>query len=183
MLKYQKVDCKQLRLGKYEILYFSKKCQDSILLLKWLSLIKSKINVEVAMSSDREKPQILVFEDNPENQDILKRRLSKRGYEVHIAVSGDEGLAMLQSIGHTIDIILMDIQMPGPSGIEVTKMLKKNDQFKHIPVVAVSANIDYRKKEALEEVGFHDTFLKPIDFNRLFRSLSSILSSLSNKAG
>ena len=129
------------------------------------------------------KYEILVFEDNPENQDIMQRRLKKRGYIVHIACDGDAGLSILEKSYEDISLILMDIEMPGMNGIEVTKVIKKNESYRHIPVIAVSANIDYREKQTLNEIGFQDTFLKPVDFTRLFRSINNILLTSASKTG
>jgi two-component system cell cycle response regulator DivK len=130
----------------------------------------------------QEKFKVLVFEDNPENQDIIVRRLKKRGYEVHLAEDGQKGLSKLDSLKGAVDVILMDIQMPGMSGLEATEILKANEKTKFIPVIAVSANIDYREKSRYEDIGFHDTFLKPIDFSRLVRVLVDLSSSRKKSA-
>jgi CheY-like chemotaxis protein len=116
---------------------------------------------------------VLVIEDHVDTQRILKVRLKKRGYRPFIAGSAEEGLAIARSF-ETINIILMDLELPGKNGRDATRELKQDERTKHIPVIAVSSNIDYRKKDELDEIGFDALCLKPIDFDRLFRTIMSL---------
>lgn len=117
---------------------------------------------------------VLVFEDEENNQNIIMRRLMKRGYESLLATNGAEGLELAEK-AERIDIILMDFQMPGENGIEITRKLKANPKLADIPVIAVSANIDYKIKNELDDVGFDGYCLKPIDFDKLFRMMLGLL--------
>jgi two-component system cell cycle response regulator DivK len=81
--------------------------------------------------------QILIIEDNPSNLKLARICLEKDGYEVLTATDAEEGLAVLKK---TIpDMILMDLQLPGMDGLQLTSLLKKNPTTKNIIVLAVTA--------------------------------------------
>jgi two-component system cell cycle response regulator DivK len=83
-------------------------------------------------------PKILLVEDNEMNRDMLSRRLQHRGYEVIIAVDGQQGVAMAQS--EAPDLILMDMSLPVIDGWEATSALKAAPATKGIPVIALTAH-------------------------------------------
>ena len=82
--------------------------------------------------------KILLVEDNELNRDMLSRRLQRRGYEVVIAVDGQEGVALAQSeVPH---LILMDMRLPVLDGWEATRRLKAAHETKSIPIIALTAH-------------------------------------------
>ena len=81
---------------------------------------------------------ILIVEDNELNRDMLSRRLERRGFEVSIAVDGQEGLDMIKS--KRPDLVLMDMDLPIIDGWEATRQCKNNEATKHIPVIALTAH-------------------------------------------
>ena len=123
-----------------------------------------------------EKIVALVCEDDPADRALIAKRLIKRKYVVHEAASGHEGLLVCEKLKGAIDIILMDISMPDLSGMEVTSRLRAMDDYRETPIVAISGVIDYREKKKLDAAGFDATFLKPVDFNRLFRVMMGLTS-------
>ena len=124
--------------------------------------------------SDSAKQSILVIEDHPDTQDIIRARLKKRGYIPVISGDATEGMEIARSdLG--VSLILMDLELPGISGIDATKELKSDQTTKNIPIIAVSANIDYRDKTQLDDAGFDGYCLKPIDYDRLFRTITGFL--------
>jgi two-component system, cell cycle response regulator DivK len=82
--------------------------------------------------------KILVVEDNELNRDMLSRRLQRRGYEVIIAVDGQEGVALAQT--EVPDLILMDMSLPALDGWEATRQLKAAPGTKSIPIIALTAH-------------------------------------------
>ncbi|MGQ0579451.1 MAG: response regulator, partial [Betaproteobacteria bacterium] len=82
--------------------------------------------------------KILLVEDNEMNRDMLSRRLQKQGYEVVMAVDGEEGVAKAQSEAPAL--ILMDMSLPGIDGWEATRRLKAAPQTQGIPVIALTAH-------------------------------------------
>ena len=81
--------------------------------------------------------RILVVEDQEDNRRILRDLLMASGYELTEATTGEEGLALAER--ETPDLILMDIQLPGMDGYEVTRRVKANPALKHIPIIAVTS--------------------------------------------
>lgn len=81
--------------------------------------------------------RILVIEDQEDNRRILRDLLTSVGYELIEAVTGPEGVAMAET--HRPDLILMDIQLPGLDGYEVTRRIKANPDLRAIPIIAVTS--------------------------------------------
>jgi two-component system, cell cycle response regulator DivK len=81
--------------------------------------------------------RILVIEDQEDNRRIMRDLLAASGYESMEAVTGDQGLATAER--EVPDLILMDIQLPGLDGYEVTRRIKANPALKHIPIIAVTS--------------------------------------------
>ena len=81
--------------------------------------------------------KILLVEDNEMNRDMLSRRLSRRGFEVIVAVDGKQALELARS--QSPDLIVMDMRLPDVTGWEVTRTLKSDDATRHVPVLALTA--------------------------------------------
>ena len=117
--------------------------------------------------------KILIVEDNELNRDMLSRRLGRSGFDVEVAVNGEEALVICASYGP--DIVLMDMSLPIMDGWEATRHLKNNDLTKHIPVIGLSAHardIDIIKGL---EAGCDIYETKPIDMPRLLAAINSLL--------
>jgi CheY-like chemotaxis protein len=83
-------------------------------------------------------PTILLVEDNELNRDMLSRRLTRKGFEIVFAIDGEECMDALAS-GNP-DLILMDINLPGRDGYELTREIKANPKTADIPVIALTAH-------------------------------------------
>jgi two-component system cell cycle response regulator DivK len=81
--------------------------------------------------------RILLVEDQEDNRRIMRDLLSASGYQLVEANDGEQGLALAQS--EVPDLILMDIQLPGLDGYEVTRRIKANAALNHIPIIAVTS--------------------------------------------
>ncbi|MGH6987057.1 MAG: response regulator [Caulobacteraceae bacterium] len=103
---------------------------------------------------------ILIVEDNELNMKLFRDLLGAQGYRI---LETREGLAALSlAREHHPDLILMDIQLPEISGLEVTKWLKEDEQLAHIPVVAVTAFAMKGDEERIREGGCEAYIPKPI---------------------
>lgn len=104
---------------------------------------------------------VLVFEDNLLNQKLIEQQLKTWGCIPHITDNAHYGLTILEN--KKIDIVLMDLKMPGMSGFEVTDIIRKNkkDKVNQIPIVAISADFTKKDKEQCTENGINDFILKP----------------------
>jgi CheY-like chemotaxis protein len=84
------------------------------------------------------KPKILYVEDNDDNVFMMRGRLTRVGFDVIVAVDGEQGVALATS--EAPDLILMDLRLPGIDGWEATRRIKASPATKHIPVIALSAH-------------------------------------------
>jgi signal transduction histidine kinase/ActR/RegA family two-component response regulator len=104
---------------------------------------------------------ILVAEDNPVNQRVMKHLLSRAGYAVEIAANGAEVLDKARQRPYW-DIILMDCQMPLMDGFEATRIIRKNESSVRVPIIAVTANASLDEREKCLAAGMDDYLAKPI---------------------
>jgi two-component system cell cycle response regulator DivK len=117
--------------------------------------------------------KILLVEDNEMNRDMLSRRLIKKGYEVVMALDGEQALEMAGS--ESPDLILMDISLPGLDGWEATRRLKANPETQAIPIIALTAHAMAGDKEKCLEAGCNDYDTKPVEFPRLLGKIQDLL--------
>jgi CheY-like chemotaxis protein len=118
-------------------------------------------------------PKILLIEDNEMNRDMLSRRLVKRGYEVAIAVDGEQGLAMART--ESPALILMDMSLPGVDGWEATRRLKAMPETRSIPVIALTAHAMAGDREKATAAGCDDFDTKPVELTRLIEKIEALL--------
>ena len=119
--------------------------------------------------------KILLVEDNEMNRDMLSRRLERRGYEVVIAVDGQQGVDLAQSAAP--DLILMDMSLPVIDGWEATRQLKAMDRMKGVPIIALTAHAMSGDREKALEAGCDDYDTKPIELPRLLGKIEALLGS------
>ena len=120
-------------------------------------------------------PKILLVEDNEMNRDMLSRRLQRRGYEVVIAVDGQQGVAKAQS--ESPDLILMDMSLPVIDGWEATRALKAAEETRDIPVIALTAHAMSTDRDKALEAGCDDYDTKPIELPRLLGKMEALLGT------
>ena len=96
-------------------------------------------------------PKILLVEDNEMNRDMLSRRLTKRGYDVVVAVDGQQGIDMAGSQGP--DLILLDMSLPVVDGWTAARQLKADPATSAIPVIALTAYSMKGDREAILRAG------------------------------
>jgi two-component system, cell cycle response regulator DivK len=118
-------------------------------------------------------PKILLVEDNEMNQDMLSRRLQRKGYQVAIAVDGGQGVAMAQT--QAPDLILMDMSLPVLDGWEATRQIKAAPATRDIPIIALTAHAMSGDREKAYEAGCDDYDTKPIDLPRLLEKIQVLL--------
>lgn len=119
-------------------------------------------------------PKILLVEDNEMNRDMLSRRLTRNGFEVVIAVNGQEGVDLATS--SKPDLILMDMSLPILDGWEATRQVKANPATKAIPVIALTAHAMVQDKEKALAAGCDEFDTKPVELPRLLEKIKALLS-------
>jgi CheY-like chemotaxis protein len=124
----------------------------------------------------RQELRILLVEDNTINQIIAQRLVRKRGHKAVVANNGREALAALESA--QFDLILMDVQMPEMSGVEVTTILRNKEKEKnageHIPIIATTASAMKEDRERCLEAGMDAYISKPIEKEVLFETIDRL---------
>jgi diguanylate cyclase (GGDEF)-like protein len=111
---------------------------------------------------DQTNATLLLVDDEAMNRDALSRRLARRGYTVLTAESGPSALQMIGA--HRVDAVLLDVMMPGMSGLETLRLLRESRSVSDLPVIMVTAKD--RAEDVVEalELGANDYVTKPIDF-------------------
>jgi len=123
--------------------------------------------------------RILLVEDNEMNRDMLSRRLARSGYEVLIAVQGEEGVALARTASP--DLVLMDMSLPVLDGWEATRRLKDDPATREIPVIALTAHAMSGDREKASAAGCDDFDTKPVEYSRLVSKIEGLLQN--RKAG
>ena len=117
--------------------------------------------------------KILIVEDNEMNRDMLSRRLIRRGYDIVMAVDGEEGIAAAKS--KNPDLILMDMSLPVIDGWEATRRLKAEPLTRAIPVIGLTAHAMAGDREKVIAVGCDDYDTKPVELTRLLQKIEALL--------
>ena len=117
--------------------------------------------------------KILLVEDNEMNRDMLSRRLERKGYQVVIAVDGQQAMKLAAS--ETPDLILMDMSLPVIDGWEATRCLKADAQTNPIPIIALTAHAMPEDERKAREAGCNDYDTKPIELPRLMGKIEALL--------
>lgn len=118
--------------------------------------------------------KILLVEDNEMNQDLLSRRLERKGYSVVLAVDGGDGVQKAQA--DRPDLILMDMSLPVMDGWEAVRQLRASPQTEAIPIIALTAHAMSGDRESAIGAGCDDYETKPIDFPRLLGKMEALLN-------
>ncbi|MGF1707274.1 response regulator [Enterovibrio baiacu] len=112
---------------------------------------------------------VLLVEDNLVNQEVAIGAMEVLPLEVLVANNGGEAVDMLKE--HTVDLVLMDMQMPVVDGVTATKMIRQELQLIELPILAMTANTESHDVAACREAGMNGHIAKPIDFNLLRSTL------------
>jgi len=116
---------------------------------------------------------VLIVEDNEKNLKLARDVLQVKGYQTIEAVTGEEGVKLAKQ--KKPDLVLMDIQLPGISGIEALKQIRADASTKAIPVIALTASVTPTDRTAITAAGF-DAFLgKPINLKEFVETVRRLV--------
>ena len=119
--------------------------------------------------------KILIVEDNEMNRDMLSRRLIRRGYDVVMAIDGEQGINAAKS--ECPDLILMDMSLPVVDGWDATRRLKAEPQTRAIPIIGLTAHAMAGDREKVIDAGCDDYDTKPVELPRLLQKIEVLLHS------
>jgi CheY-like chemotaxis protein len=118
---------------------------------------------------------ILYVEDNDDNVYVLKNRLERAGYQVHIAVDGQQGVDMAKDL--LPDLIIMDLILPELDGWEATRQIKADGATSNIPIIALSSSAMPADSQRALDMGCERFDTKPVDFTRLKALIDDLLKA------
>ena len=117
--------------------------------------------------------KILLVEDNEINQDMLSRRLKRKGYEITLAVDGVQAVSL--ATAEKPNLILMDLSLPIMNGWDATRKIKANPETQHIPIIALTAHAMSGDRQQALDAGCDDYDTKPIELPRLLGKIKAQL--------
>jgi two-component system, cell cycle response regulator DivK len=109
--------------------------------------------------TDQAKKSVLIVEDNSDNSQLVEKILQFYGIDTVIAPHGNAALDYCKT--HHPDLILMDLSLPDIDGMEVTRQLRQLDQYKKLPIIAMTAHAMQGVSEKAKEAGIDDLLTKP----------------------
>ena len=118
--------------------------------------------------------EILIVEDNEKNMKLVRDVLRVKGYETLEAVTGEDGIRLAKE--HLPALVLMDIQLPGISGIEALKQLRADPATAAIPVIAVTASVMVSDRRNITDAGFDGYVGKPLNLKEFLAAVASALA-------
>ena len=116
--------------------------------------------------------KILVVDDSPTERHVLVELLTKNGYKVITAESGEEGIEKAKS--ELPDLVLMDVVMPGLNGYQATRTLTRDDATKHIPIIVCTSKGQETDKIWGLRQGAHDYLTKPVNGEKLLAAIAAL---------
>ncbi|HZI06494.1 MAG TPA: response regulator [Archangium sp.] len=119
-------------------------------------------------------PKVTIVDDDRDTRELLSFALESEGFEVNAAANGLRLISSLQL--KRPDIILMDVNMSWIDGFELCKAVKKNEQFRDIPVIFISGRGEPEDRRRGREAGAADYFVKPLDLNALIQRLRELIA-------
>ena len=118
-----------------------------------------------ASQSKRPTPTILIVEDSRDGREMLEMLLELKGYSV--VAAGDGKRAVVAALEILPDLILLDLELPGLDGLAVARDLRRNSNFRNVPIIILSGHDPSEHKQLAIDAGCTDYLLKPIDFQKL----------------
>jgi len=118
---------------------------------------------------------ILIVEDNEKNMKLVRDVLQAKGYATIEAGTGEDGVRLAGE--RKPDLVLMDIQLPGISGIEALRQLRASRETAGIPAIAVTASVMQQDRKQITEAGFDAYIGKPINLKEFLETVRTVLES------
>lgn len=115
---------------------------------------------------------ILIAEDNPDNLDMLQRRLERKGFTIDCARDGGEAVEQVRAVRP--DLVLMDVSMPVMSGLDATKAVRSDPDIAATPIIALTAHAMASDRDRCLEAGCDGFATKPVDFPALIALIKDV---------
>jgi sigma-B regulation protein RsbU (phosphoserine phosphatase) len=124
-------------------------------------VLKNELNFDIPISGDGSEGRIMLVDDDRGNLDLMTRHLARQGYDVSPCISGAEAIKTLRTTD--VDLVILDLLMPGMNGLEVLETLKSHPATKELPVIIMSASDEMQSIIRSIDLGAEDYILKNAD--------------------
>ena len=121
---------------------------------------------------------VLIIEDDPDIAEVLRYGFANSDFETRVALNGEEGLSASLDKTNPPSIILLDLLLPGMSGLELCRRLRKEALTQTVPIVIISAKASDKDIAIGEELGVNDYIVKPFSIREVVGRISSLLQVL-----
>ena len=128
-----------------------------------------------------ERQRILIVDDEPSIVKMVGKRLEVEGFDVLIAMDGQEGLAKAQA--ESPDLIILDLMLPKLNGYEICTMLKQDTRYQKIPILLLTAKAQSKDEQLGMECGANAYMRKPFQAKELIEKIRSLLAQSAQTAG
>lgn len=155
-------------------LMYQAKAEKNTVITEKNALLGETSTENVYLDRNRQKPQILIIDDAEINREILWEIL-KDDYQILKVSSGEEGIALLEKYGKAINLVLLDIIMPGMDGFEVLNIMNERQWMDDIPVIIISSENGDTFVRRAYELGAADYIRRPFDSKIVYQRVSNIL--------
>lgn len=118
---------------------------------------------------------ILLVDDDAGVRDITETRLAQLGFRVVTAVNGLHAMQRLKGAVEPISLVITDLHMPGQNGLDLISNIKSSPEFKHIPVITLTGNLDIEVLKAAKIKGAQEVLVKPVSFQALLERIQQHL--------
>ncbi|MFN8847422.1 MAG: response regulator [Bdellovibrionales bacterium] len=127
------------------------------------------------MSSADKDPvyNILLVDDDASVREIIEMRLTSLGFNVTTAVNGMHAMQRLRGASSPIHLVITDLSMPGQGGLDLISSIKTSSEFKHLPVITLTGNIDVEILKSAKLKGADEVLVKPVSFNALLERIQA----------
>ncbi|MDO9323082.1 MAG: 7TM diverse intracellular signaling domain-containing protein [Pseudomonas sp.] len=152
--------------------------RQSLLELYQPTAVAAPVVVSALVAKTRASPCVLVAEDNPVNQLVAQGLLKKRGYNPRVVNNGAAAVAEYRRSPSSIELILMDCEMPEMDGFEATRQIRLFEQMQHlpaVPIIALTAHVFEQYQQLGVAAGMDDFIGKPLDSQLLFERIEHFL--------
>lgn len=116
---------------------------------------------------------ILLVDDDASVRDIIEMRLTSLGFSVTTAVNGMHAMQRLKGATNPFHLVITDLSMPGQSGLDLISSIKTSPEFKHLPVITLTGNIDVEILKSAKLKGADEVLVKPVSFNALLERIQA----------
>lgn len=114
---------------------------------------------------------ILLVDDDATVREITESRLASIGFRVVTAVNGLHAMQRLKGAVEPINLVITDLHMPGQGGLDLISNIKSSQEFKHIPVITLTGNLDVEVLKAAKMKGAQEVLVKPVSFQALLERI------------